>query len=66
MKMIKPSINVKYCLERKKHYHDADSDWETLRCHKILQDAIYDIEQERKESYKEEFRLIRMEWTVID
>ena len=57
---------MKYCLERKKHYHDADSDWETLRCHKNLQDAMYDIEQERKESYKEEFRLIRMEWTVID
>lgn len=66
MKTIRPSINVKYCLEKKKHYPNADSDWETLRCHKILQDAIYDIEEERKRSYKEEFRLIRMEWTVID
>ena len=64
--MIRPSINVKYCIEIRRHYYDADSDWELVRCHKNLQDAMHDIERERKESYKEEFRLIRMEWTVID
>jgi hypothetical protein len=48
------------------HYHDADSDWEQIRCHKNLQDAMYDIEQERKEFYKQEFRLTRVESIVIN
>lgn len=64
MKQIKS--NVKYCIERKMHYHDTDSDWEQIRCHKNLQDAMYDIEQERKEFYKQEFRLTRVESTVIN
>jgi hypothetical protein len=64
MKQIKS--NVKYCIERKMHYHDADSDWEQIRCHKNLQDAMYDIEQERKEFYKQEFRLTRVESIVIN
>lgn len=65
MKEIKPFINVKYCIEVKQHYDNQESDWKVVRCHKNLQDAIYDIEEERKVSYKQEFRLIRIEWIVI-
>ena len=66
MKMIKPSINVKYCIEVKRDFYDPDSDWQTVRCHKNLQDAIYNIGEERKDFPNNEFRLIQLEWTVID
>jgi hypothetical protein len=65
MKMIRPSINVKYCIEVKRDFHDPDSDWQALRFHKKLQDAIDDIEFERHFAHKQEFRLTRLEWTVI-
>ena len=65
MKEIKPSINVKYCIEVKKDFHDPDSDWQELRCHKNLEDAIDDIQFERDFAYNQEFRLTRCEWTVI-
>ena len=61
MKMIKPSINVKYIVEVK----DLHSGWQEIGCFTELQEAIKDIENERKLLPKQEFRLIRSEWAVI-
>jgi hypothetical protein len=61
MTTIKPSINVKYVVEIK----DLHGGWQEIGCHTLLQEAIKDIENERMLLPKQEFRLIRSEWTVI-
>lgn len=61
MREIKPSINVKYIVEVK----DPHSGWQEIGCSILLEAAIKDIENERKLLPKQEFRLIRSEWTVI-
>ncbi len=61
MTEIKPSINVKYIVEIK----DPHSGWQEIGCSILLEAAIKDIESERKLLPKQEFRLIRSEWTVI-
>lgn len=62
MKTIKPSINVKYIVEVKDLH---GSGWQEIGCSTLLEAAIKDIENERKLLPKQEFRLIRSEWTVI-
>ena len=61
MKTIKPSINVKYIVEIK----DLHSGWQEIGCSTRLEEAIKDIESERKMFTRQEFRLIRSEWEVI-
>lgn len=62
MKMIEPStINVKYIVEVK----DLHSGWQEIGFSTKLEEAIKDIESERKLLPKQEFRLIRSEWQVI-
>lgn len=61
MKMIQPSINVKYIVEVK----DLHNGWQEIGFSTKLEEAIKDIESERKMLPKQEFRLIRSEWTVI-
>ena len=41
------------------------SGWQQLQCYSILQNAIDDLEKQRRFYPKLEFRLIRSEWTVI-
>lgn len=62
MKHIKPSINVKYIVEVKDLH---GSGWQEIGFSTKLEEAIKDIENERKILPKQEFRLIRSEWQVI-
>ena len=66
MKMIQPSINVRYCIEVKRDFHNPDSDWVEIGCSTKLQAAVDDIEKEREMYPNQEYRLTRCEWTVID
>ena len=59
--MIEPSINVKYIVEVK----DLHSGWQEIGFSTKLEEAVKDIESERKMLPKQDFRLIRSEWTVI-
>ena len=67
MKMIRKGmperrpINIKYCVEVK----DLHNGWQEIGCFRELQEAIKDIENERKLLPKQEFRLIQSEWAVI-
>ena len=62
MKEIQPSINVKYIVEVKDLH---GSGWQEIGCSTRLEDAVKDIESEREMLPRQEFRLIRSEWTVI-
>ena len=62
MKTIKPSINVKYCVEVKDLH---GSGWQEIGCYTRSEDATKDITSEREMLPRQEFRLIRSEWTVI-
>lgn len=53
---------MKYIVEVK----DLHNGWQEIGFSTKLEEAIKDIESERKMLPKQEFRLIRSEWTVID
>ena len=54
-------ISLLYCVEVNNIYKG----WQQLQCHTILQNAINDLEKQRRTHPKLEFRLIRSEWVVI-
>ena len=60
MKMIKPSINVKYTIEC-----DYGSIWKDEGSFTLLNDAITEVENLRNFLPNAKFRLIRSEWEVI-
>ena len=62
MQHIQPSINVKYIVEVKDLH---GSGWQEIGCSTRLEDATKDITSEREMLPRQEFRLIRSEWTVI-
>ena len=62
MKTIQPSINVKYIVEVKDLH---GSGWQEIGCSTKLEEAVEDITSEREMLPRQEFRLIRSEWTVI-
>ena len=62
MQHIQPSINIKYIVEVKDLH---GSGWQEIGCSTKLEEAIKDIESEREMLPRQEFRLIRSEWTVI-
>jgi hypothetical protein len=54
-------ISLLYCVQVNNIY----SGWQQLQCYSILQNAIDDLEKQRRFYPKLEFRLIRSEWAVI-
>ena len=61
MKMIRPSINVKYIIE----WCDNDV-WEAIRSFTLLDKAEEYLQLQRECAPNGKFRLIRSEWQVID
>jgi hypothetical protein len=60
MKMIKPSINVKYIIE----WCDNDV-WEALRSFTLLDKAEEYLQLQKECAPNSKFRLVRSEWQVI-
>jgi len=61
MKMIKPSINVKYIIE----WCDKGC-WEELKNFTLIAEAIEYLEYQKKNAPNCKFRFIRSEWEVIE
>jgi len=61
MKIIKPSINIKYIIECCKK-----ESWEYECGYSLIQEAIDEIEKLRKFFPNAKFRLVRSEWQVIE